>query len=137
VRAVVGLKKLKDQAQATSQSMMDLFTASRFVVSLIIGFVAGMIAGISIGFANLQTINPDNIQMLLGIAAAGYAGTDFIEAFASNNRKSSDTVGGSLGFATNRIATDDIVTGETNATVDIVRCFRGCTGKLRSAVTPY
>ena len=44
-----------------------------------IGFIAGVLAGISVGLATVDAATPDNLKVLLGIAAAGYAGTDFIE----------------------------------------------------------
>jgi hypothetical protein len=82
IRAVAGLKKLNDDAQTKGASSQDLFIASRLVVSLLIGFIAGVIAAISVGLSKLIEIDPSNIGTLLGIAAAGYAGTDFIEALA-------------------------------------------------------
>jgi hypothetical protein len=52
------------------------------VVSLIIGFIAGVGAALTIGIDKLLKIDAQNIQLLLGIAATGYVGADFIEAFA-------------------------------------------------------
>jgi hypothetical protein len=80
VRAVVGIKKMVDAARQADASATDLFIASRLGVSLAIGFIAGVIAGLSVGLATIGGSNGD-VKVLLGIAAAGYAGTDFIEAF--------------------------------------------------------
>jgi hypothetical protein len=41
VRAVVGLKKLNEDAAAQGVSSADLFIAARLIVSLLIGFIAG------------------------------------------------------------------------------------------------
>lgn len=80
-RTVAGLKKLNDLADSTRVSSADLFLASRLVVSMIIGFIAGVVAALSVGVDKLLHFNSDNIPLLMGIAAAGYIGADFIEAF--------------------------------------------------------
>jgi hypothetical protein len=80
VRAVVGLKKMNDDALSSAVSASDLFIASRLVTSEIIGFIVGVITAFSMDINKLVTIN--NTQLLLGIVAAGYAGTDVIEGFA-------------------------------------------------------
>ena len=80
VRAIVGLKKMNDDAAATGVSASDLFIASRLVTSEIIGFVVGIITALSLDINKLVTIT--DFQLFLGIAAAGYAGTDVVEAFA-------------------------------------------------------
>jgi hypothetical protein len=80
-RAIVGLKKMNDDAAQQNASTADLFVAARLVVSLLIGFVAGIAAGLALGIDKITSIKVADINMLLGIAAAGYAGTDFIESF--------------------------------------------------------
>ena len=55
------------------------FSAAYFVLSLMIGFIAGVLAGLAIGIQNVLNIDPGDIKVLLGIAASGYAGADFIE----------------------------------------------------------
>lgn len=74
-RTIVGLKKLNDYKDSSSA----VFDGIRLLMSFAIGGVAGAFAAI--------TILPDSGQIskeqLLGIAAAGYAGTDFIEGFIS------------------------------------------------------
>ena len=44
-----------------------------------IGFLAGILAGLVVGPSKFTTINPNDLSALLGIAAAGYAGADFVE----------------------------------------------------------
>jgi hypothetical protein len=81
IRAVAGLKKMNEDAQSQGATSQDLFSASRLVISLIIGFIAGVIAA-STMLTKLIALEPNDISILFGIAAAGYAGTDFIEAMA-------------------------------------------------------
>lgn len=80
VRAIVGLKKMNDDALSGGVSASDLFIASRLVTSEIIGFVVGVVTAFSLDINKLVTVT--NFQFLLGIVAAGYAGTDIIEGFA-------------------------------------------------------
>jgi len=77
-RAAVGLKSMTNSA-ATAPSEQTEFNAAYLLISLMIGFIAGVIAGLALGLGNLAKIDPSDIKTLLGIAAAGYAGTDFIE----------------------------------------------------------
>jgi Transglycosylase SLT domain len=80
-RVALGLKKMNDLANDQDLGWNDVFVASRLVVSLIIGFIAGVIAAISLGIENISTaFTPD---MLTKLAAAGYIGTDAIEAFTT------------------------------------------------------
>ena len=69
-------------AAAQNLSATDVFMASRLIMSLLIGFMAGVAAGLALGLAKILAIGAADIDVLLGIAAAGYAGTDFVEAFA-------------------------------------------------------
>ena len=78
-RAIVGIKKVNDQAAADHVSTEHLIVASRLVISLIIGFVAGALAALIMG---VKTTGFDTAQ-ILGLAATGYAGTDFIEGIIS------------------------------------------------------
>ena len=82
IRAVAGIKKMSDDAQAKGVSASSAFSPSWFFVSLMIGFIAGVVAGLSLGLSKILKA-PDDFQVLLGLAAAGYTGSDFIEAFAS------------------------------------------------------
>jgi hypothetical protein len=82
-RAVVGLKGMADSAKALDLSPNDLFEAVRLVVSLLIGFLVGLAAAlIYIKTANSPLTEP-TWQVLLGFAASGYAGVDFLEGFIS------------------------------------------------------
>jgi putative chitinase len=75
IRAVVALggSQTLTNAGANQQS---LFNAAYFVVTLIIGFVAGLLAGL----VALKTIaQPWGTETALAAMAAGYAGADFIE----------------------------------------------------------
>ena len=80
-RTVVGLKKLYEENQSKEPSERDTFIASRLFISLFIGFISGVIAALSLGLTELANATTTSIDLLLGIAAAGYAGTDIIEAF--------------------------------------------------------
>jgi hypothetical protein len=81
IRAVAGLKKMNDEAQSQGAAPQDLFVASRLVISLIVGFIAGVIAA-STMLSKLIDMSSGDVSVLLGIAAAGYAGADFIDAIA-------------------------------------------------------
>ncbi len=74
-RAIVGIKNLQG-GQAGQQSVFDV---SYFLLSLMIGAVAGIIAGMLMQLDTFLSINPKDLKPLLGIMAAGYAGADFIE----------------------------------------------------------
>jgi putative chitinase len=72
IRIVAGLKKMLDAG-----SMAD-FKPSVLMISLLIGFIAGTLAFLGTGFVVSVQLTS---QAMLGFVAAGYAGTDFIEAF--------------------------------------------------------
>lgn len=77
IRAAVGLKGSGRLSQTPDQQ--SAFSAAYFALSLMIGFIAGVLAGLAIGLDHLLTVDPTNIKALLGIAVSGYAGADFIE----------------------------------------------------------
>jgi hypothetical protein len=79
-RAVVGLQKKNHEAQAAG--VRDPFIAGRLIMSLFVGFIAGVVAALSLGLCKILSVEEDNAPLFLGVAAAGYAGTDFIDAFA-------------------------------------------------------
>jgi hypothetical protein len=78
-RVIVGLKKAGEEAAAAGKELHDEIVPSRLVVSLAIGFIAGALAAV------LASIDLDHItlQQILALAAAGYAGADFIEGAMS------------------------------------------------------
>lgn len=75
VRAIGGAKKINDQAASLNASFGDVFEWTTFLTSMATGFAAGIIAGLALRPSEVTS------QFLLGVLAAGYAGTDFIEAF--------------------------------------------------------
>jgi predicted chitinase len=77
VRAVVGLKGMTSGQGVPNQQ--SEFNAAYLFFSLMIGFLAGVLAGLAMGLGSFQTIDVNNLKILFGVAAAGYAGTDFIE----------------------------------------------------------
>jgi predicted chitinase len=83
VRAAVGLKSAATLA-AQNPSQRTEFDVAYFTLSLMIGFTAGILAGLAIGLENFAKIDPNDPKSLLAIVAAGYAGTDFIENVFTN-----------------------------------------------------
>jgi hypothetical protein len=80
-RAVVGLKGMADNAKARDLTPNDLFEAARLIVSLLIGFLVGLAAAL-VYFKTNGATEPD-FQALIGFAASGYVGVDFLEGFIS------------------------------------------------------
>jgi predicted chitinase len=78
VRAAVGLKGSRSPSSGRPDQQ-TAFSAAYFALSLMIGFTAGVLAGLVVGVDQLLSIDPTNMKILLGIAASGYAGADFIE----------------------------------------------------------
>ena len=79
VRAVMGLKKVNDQAALEGREMKDLVDASTLIISLVIGFIAGALAIVGI-VDTAKPMAPDK-ELVITLLGAGYAGTDFIEGF--------------------------------------------------------
>jgi hypothetical protein len=83
-RVIVGIKKLSDAASSmttagTPTKATDLIVTSQLFVSLAIGAIAGALAAAT-------TMMPGagvSSEQIAGLAAAGYAGADFIEGFMS------------------------------------------------------
>ena len=80
-RTIIGLKKLHDLNAVQPPGAQDAFVASKLLVSLMIGFVAGVLAALALGLEKLAGTGGITAEMLLGLAAAGYSGADFIEGF--------------------------------------------------------
>ena len=93
VRMVAGFKKLHDASSGSSLAMSDLIVTHRMLVPLGIGFIAGALAAAST-VSNLGQISG---QQILAIAAAGYAGADFIEGFMSRVAPAADVPAGEEG----------------------------------------
>lgn len=75
-RAIIGIKKAADAA-GREKKFEEWFELKRLLFSLIIGAIAGCLAAI------VLLGGPVNREFLLGLVAAGYAGTDFIEGLIS------------------------------------------------------
>jgi hypothetical protein len=103
-RTVVGLKKLHDEASEANASVGDMISASRLLVSLALGFIAGALAAITIVDNAIGANGPRlSGQQIAGLIAAGYAGADFIEGFMARQRS------GGSGTAVAVAATDEAV----------------------------
>jgi len=81
-RSVAGLKSMTDEAKSLNVDPSDLFQAARLIVSLIIGLLVGI--GAAAVFLSTAGAKPElTWNTLIGFAASGYLGADFIEAFIS------------------------------------------------------
>jgi predicted chitinase len=78
VRAIVGLKNAGSLNSTTSTEQAE-FSLAYLVLSLMIGFIAGILAGLALNLQTIITVDPGNWKLLLGIAGSGYIGADFIE----------------------------------------------------------
>ena len=84
-RIIVGLKKVNDDAHQNEKTFNDVFVGKQLLLSLIYAMVIGGITGIILG---VDLVEKDvSTKALLGIMAAGYAGTDFIEGFVNKTLK--------------------------------------------------
>lgn len=91
LRIVVGLKKMNDEAAKKQISAKSLFMPSSLVISLFIGFLAGVLAIISLSSFKSDFFNDQNAkQVMMAIMTAGYAGTDFIEGFIAKYLPTAD-----------------------------------------------
>jgi predicted chitinase len=78
VRAIVGLKNA-GALNSTTPSEQAEFSLAYLALSLMIGFIAGILAGIALNLQDIITVDPGNWKLMLGIAGSGYIGADFIE----------------------------------------------------------
>jgi len=81
-RAVVGLKTMTDYANAQGLSSSDLFAAGRLITSLLIGTLVGLASAL-VYYISGGTAADISSHVLVGWAAAAYAGTDALEGFIS------------------------------------------------------
>ena len=89
-RTVVGLKGMSDDAKALDLSPNDLFESARLFSSLMLGFLVGLAAALAY-YLSKGSIDAPDAHVLLGFAASGYAGTDFLEGFISQYLPSGTT----------------------------------------------
>lgn len=85
IRAVVGLRKagyLQIEAGDSKQN----FSASYLMVTLMIGFIAGSLSGLTMGLDTFA--GKFHTESLMAVVAAGYAGVDFIEGSFNSRIKS-------------------------------------------------
>lgn len=85
IRAVVGLRKagyLQIEAGDSKQN----FSASYLMVTLMIGFIAGSLSGLTMGLDTFA--GKFSSESLMAVVAAGYAGVDFIEGSFNSRIKS-------------------------------------------------
>jgi F0F1-type ATP synthase membrane subunit c/vacuolar-type H+-ATPase subunit K len=83
IRVVVGLKKVNDQALQEKKEFSALFSPATLIVSLLVGFIAGVLGILSLPNVNVAKLDPN--QVLLPLLGIGYAGADFIEGFVKKN----------------------------------------------------
>lgn len=96
LRAISGtIKHARVRAECPEKA--EEFSLRQLVISSIVGAVAGVLAAVSMSgefFADGRW-KPLDMKVLLGLAAAGYAGADFIEATAGKYFGNSDATGNS------------------------------------------
>jgi hypothetical protein len=95
-RMIVGLKKLNDATSGTSTSVSDLLQINKLIISLAIGFIAGALAAAGA----VADIDKVSVQQILALAAAGYAGADFIEGFMQRTQAAPSVSAGQEGIGT-------------------------------------
>src|SRR5690242_3409841 len=76
-RVVVGIKKQHDTSSQQGRTVAQDFDAGQLTISLLIGFIAGAVAAVPLH----DVVAAATPEVLGGLMAAGYAGTDFIEGF--------------------------------------------------------
>ncbi|MDD4959379.1 MAG: hypothetical protein PHS51_08515 [Gallionella sp.] len=81
IRVIAGLKKSHDKAALAGENFKENFELKTLIVSLIIGFMAGILGALALW----DKLASDNLQAetAMALLGAGYGGTDFIEAFMS------------------------------------------------------
>jgi hypothetical protein len=99
IRIAVGFKKMNDSNTiqlAQQGNTLESFSASRLLISLFIGFVAGAIAMLVKGPSMTNKPNDYNTEFIVTIMAIGYSGADFIEGVFNTyiNKFSPTSTGG-------------------------------------------
>ena len=84
LRVIVGLKKLYDALEMTTDGGPSKFDSRRLWLSLFIGFIAGSFGMIlKIDYEAVSTMVM-NKEFMISIVAIGYMGVDFIEGVMKN-----------------------------------------------------
>jgi hypothetical protein len=84
LRVIVGLKKLYDALEMTTDGSPSKFDSRRLWLSLFIGFIAGSFGMIlKIDYEAVTTMVM-NKEFMISIVAIGYMGVDFIEGVMKN-----------------------------------------------------
>ena len=84
LRVIVGLKKLYDAMETTTDGAPSKFDSRRLWLSLFIGFIAGSFGMIlKIDYEAVSTMVM-NKEFMISIVAIGYMGVDFIEGVMKN-----------------------------------------------------
>lgn len=73
IRVIIGIKKNYEKAALKGEKTKDWFDPARLLISLLIGFVTGILAVIYLWDVEIDRL------FLLSIIATGYSETDFIE----------------------------------------------------------
>jgi hypothetical protein len=80
IRAAMGIKKMKEVNTMPDVPNSD-FNINRLIGTLLLGFVAGVLATLPFFKENFSVRPIWTQQVILTLIAAGYAGVDFIEGF--------------------------------------------------------
>lgn len=102
----MGFKKLNDVASVTASSVASLVELNQLFLSFGIGFVAGSLAATQI----ISNVSAISFAQILEIAAAGYAGADFLEGFISREQVGGGKAGAAptgTGSAANELSAAD------------------------------
>jgi len=145
IRAVIGLKSASTLA-AQSGSQQSAFDSAYFALSLMIGGVAGIIAGFGIGLASLLATLQTDQKVLLALAASGYAGADFIEnamtnflpaaAIAPKQPAAGDKAGGTSGTPDKPAATAPPTAASVRQTAQAARTLLNSMQSATDALGP-
>ena len=82
-RPIVGMKTLVDSAHKQGVSSGDLFSLSRLIFSLIVGFAAGVLTLLVQWVNSFGQVAVSGFSAAMTFVVAGYIGTDVIEAFTT------------------------------------------------------
>lgn len=116
IRVIAGLKKGYDKAAANGLNFKDHFDPRSLMVSLFIGFTAGVLAVLAL----MNKINPNNLQSetVMALLGAGYGGADFIEAFMSRTQAAALPGAGTTDITPTASAGDAAIAAQCDPTTD-------------------